>query len=105
MTKFVFIYRGGLPGATKEEQDKIMADWGKWFTSMGDTLIDMGNPFGQSKAVRADGVSGEVDGHPATGYSIIHANNHGAAAELAKGCPLLSYSPGGSVEVYEALPM
>lgn len=105
MSKFVFIYRGGKPGATKEEQDKIMAAWGRWFEQLGEALVDGGNPFGQPKAVTVNGVSDQVSGQPATGYSIVNASDHAAAAELAKGCPMLADSPDAEVEVYEAFPM
>ncbi len=105
MSKFVFIYRGGKSGATKEEQDKVMAAWGQWFGSLGDALVDGGNPFGAPKSVTADGVKDSVDGQPASGYSIVNAADQAAAAELAKGCPMLADSPGSVVEVYEAFPM
>lgn len=105
MGKFVLVYRGGKPGATKEEQDKVMAAWGKWFEELGENLADGGNPFGPPKAVTADGVKDGVDGQPASGYSIVNASDQAAAAELAKGCPMLADSPGSVVEVYEAFPM
>jgi hypothetical protein len=105
MGKFVFVYRGGKPGASKEEQDKVMAAWGKWFQDLGDSLVDGGNPFGPPKAVTSGGVSESVEGRPASGYSVVNADNHAAAAEMAKGCPMLADSPGAVVEVYEAFPM
>jgi hypothetical protein len=105
MAKFVFVYRGGKPGATKEEQDKVMAAWGKWFADLGDSLVDGGNPFGPPKVVTSGGVSDEAGGMPASGYSIVNAKDQAAAAELAKGCPMLADSPGSQVEVYEAFPM
>jgi hypothetical protein len=105
MAKFVFVYRGGKPGATKEEQDKIMAAWGQWFENLGESLVDGGNPFGAPKAVTASGVSDNVGGQPASGYSIVNAADQASAAELAKSCPMLSDSADGVVEVYEAFPM
>ena len=105
MSKFVFIYRGGKPGATKEEQDKVMAAWGQWFGSLGEGLVDGGNPFGPPKVVTAKDVSDKTDGQPSSGYSIVNASDQNAAAELAKGCPMLADSPGAVVEVYEAFPM
>jgi hypothetical protein len=105
MGKFVFIYHGGKSGATPKEQDDIMAAWGQWFGSLGDALVDGGNPFGAPKAVTAEGISDNVSGQPASGYSIVNANDHAAAAELAKSCPMLADSPGAVVEVYEAFPM
>lgn len=105
MGKFVFIYHGGKPGATKEEQDKIMAAWGKWFEDLGEALVDGGNPFGPPKTISSDGVSDKTKGQPASGFSVVNAKDHAAAAELAKNCPMLVDSPDSSVEVYEAFPM
>jgi hypothetical protein len=105
MAKFVYVYHGGKPGASKEEQDKIMAAWGKWFGELGESLVDGGNPFGAPKSVTSDGVSDKVDGTPASGFSIVNAKDHAAAAEMAKGCPMLVDSPDAVVEVYEAFPM
>jgi hypothetical protein len=105
MAKFVFIYRGGKTGESKEEQDKIMAAWGKWFGELGEALVDGGNPFGAPKSVTSDGVSDSISGQPASGFSIVNAKDQAAAAEMAKGCPMLADSPGAVVEVYEAFPM
>ena len=105
MAKFVYIYRGGKSGSTPEEQDQIMAAWGQWFQALGDALVDGGNPFGLPKSVTAEGVSGDVNGVPASGFSIVNAADQAAAAKLAQGCPMLADSPGAVVEVYEAFPM
>ncbi len=104
MAKFVFIYHGGMAGATKEEQDKNMAEWGAWFEKLGASLVDGGNPFGPSKVVMSSGVSDAPGNHAASGYSIVNADSHDAAVEMAKGCPILSQSEAG-VEVCEAMPM
>ena len=46
---------------TAAEQEKVMADWGQWFGSLGQDLVDGGNPFsGKSTAINADGSSGTV---------------------------------------------
>jgi hypothetical protein len=105
MAQFVYIYRGGKPGATQDEQDKIMQAWGKWFEELGDALVDGGHPFGEPKSVTTLGVRDGGSGHPASGYSIVNAADQAAAAELAKNCPMLSDSADSTVEVYEAFPM
>ena len=79
-----------------------MAEWGAWFGSLGAALVDGGNPFAASRTVHADGSSTEGGGG-LTGYSIVGAADLAAAADLAKGCPLLA--DGGTVEVYETVPM
>ena len=104
MAKFVLIYRGGMGGTTKEEQDKIMAIWGQWFESLGEALVDGGHPFGPPKVVSKGGVTDTL-AQPATGYSIVSAADQAAAAELAKSCPILAENTEATVEVYEAFPM
>jgi hypothetical protein len=106
MAKFVYIYHGGMAGETKEEQDKSMAAWGKWFDELGDSLADPGNPFGKPTYIMADGVSEDGKGNaPATGYSIINAKDMHEAVRMAKGCPELKDGSKAAVAVYEAFPM
>jgi hypothetical protein len=103
MPKYVLAYHGGAMAATPAEQEAAMAAWGAWFGSLGDAVVDMGNPTGAAKTVSA---SGAVDGGGAnrlTGYSLVNAADLEAAVNLVKGCPILTN--GGSVEVAEALEM
>jgi hypothetical protein len=102
MAKFVLAYKGGSMAATEGEQAAAMAKWGAWFGDLGQAVTDMGNPFGASTAVQADG--GRADTSAGLGgYSIVEADSLEGAAGLVKGCPVLD--GGGSVEVYEALAM
>ncbi|NOX30745.1 MAG: hypothetical protein GXP35_11975 [Actinobacteria bacterium] len=105
MAKYLFTYHGGagMP-ETQEEIDAVVAAWGSWFESVGAATLDAGNPTGAAKTVAADGSvsDGSATGHT-TGYGLFSADNHGAAVEIAKGCPVLS--GGGSVEVYETIDM
>ena len=104
MTKFAFIYHGGGAPSSPEEGAKIMAAWGVWMQSIGDKLLDGGNPFGQSMTVNSDGsVAGDGGSNPASGYSIIEVANADEAANYAKSCPILE--AGGSVEICEAMAM
>ncbi len=102
MTNFVLAYRGGSGmAATPEAQQKAMAEWGAWFGSLGQALVDGGNPFAASQTVHSDGST--TAGGGLTGYSIVDATGLAAAADLAKGCPVLA--DGGTVELYETAPM
>jgi hypothetical protein len=104
MKNYVYIYdnkgdRGNLP------MDKILADWNAWFGSLGDKLVDGGNPFNEgAKEVTTSGVSA-VKGAGLSGYSIVKANSMDEAVEMAKGCPMLKHAPSAVVQVYETLPM
>jgi hypothetical protein len=101
MAKFVYVYTGGQMAETPQAQEQAMQAWGAWFATLGDSVTDMGNPFGQSTTVRSDGVADGAGG--AGGYSIVSADSLTDAAAKAKGCPVLA--GGGTVEVYETIAM
>lgn len=104
MSKFVFAYHGGGMAATEAEQAAVYAAWGAWFETIGASILDGGNPTGQSKTLGSDGsVSDGGGANPLSGYSLISASDIDAALALAKGCPILA--AGGSVEVAEAIEM
>jgi hypothetical protein len=102
MAKFLYLYSGGQIAETPEAQEESMRVWTSWFGSLGDSVVDMGNPFSASSTVTAGGASN--GGAPKLGgYSIVNAESLTEAAQKADGCPVLQ--SGGSVEVYEAVPM
>jgi len=102
MTKFVLAYSGGSVPETNAEQDAVMSAWMGWFGQLGAAVVDGGAPFGPSATI--SGSSSSAGGKSGlTGYSIVEAPDLAAATELGKGCPVLS--GGGSVEVYESMPM
>jgi len=63
--------------------------------------VDGGNPFSDKvKSVGSDGkVKDGPTGQRVTGYSIVEAGSVDQAAEMAKGCPVLT--GGGQITVYE----
>ena len=69
MGKFVLVFKGGSIPQTEEEQKQVMDAWTAWFGGLGDSVVDMGNPFGASAAVGGGGTSG------LTGYSIVNADS------------------------------
>ncbi len=103
MTKFVFVFHGGTMAETEAEQEEVMAAWGAWFGQMGEAVIEPGNPFAQNRTVGSGGTSNGGGDNPATGYTVVQADSIDAAADLAKGCPILD--GGGTVEVCEAIDM
>ncbi len=103
MAKYLFAYKGGAMADTEAEQQAAMAKWGSWFGALGSAIVDPGAPFGPSSAVGSDGSVTGGGGGGLSGYSVIDASDIGAASEMAKGCPVLE--AGGSVEVYEAIPV
>ncbi|HLN06442.1 MAG TPA: YciI family protein [Acidimicrobiales bacterium] len=101
MANYVMVYKGGQMAETDEERATVMAAWGQWIGALGQSLVDVGNPFGPSATVTNGGTVSEGAASALTGYSILQADSLPAATELAKGCPV--FSSGGSVEVYETL--
>lgn len=95
MSKFVFLYYG-----QSEPTDDVMAAWHEWFESIGEKIVDSGNPFGPGREV-VGGTGSDITPAmaPATGYSIVSADSLADAEKLLAGCP----SP--TTRVYEAMPM
>ena len=97
---YVLVYKGGGMASTPEEQGKIMAEWRRWFGSLGQNLVDGGNPFsGQASSINSDGSVSHGASSGLTGYSIVKADDIGSATTMAKGCPVLL--SGGITEVFE----
>ncbi len=97
MGNYVFVYKGGGMAPTPEEQERVMGQWMAWFGSLGDSVVEVGNPFGASAAVNGGSTSG------LTGYSVVSADSLDDAVAKAGGCPILE--GGGGVEVYETVAM
>ncbi len=110
MKQYLFIYRNnGNPFATQspEQMQKVMASWMEWLAGMAarNKIVDNGNRLSMTtgKTVKPNDV---VTDGPYTeikefisGYTIVKTDSLEEAAELAKGCPILSV--GGNVEVRE----
>jgi hypothetical protein len=102
MTKYLLVYHGGSMPETEAEGAAVMESWVNWFASLGEAVVDVGNPTSASGTIASDGAVSEGGGaNPATGYSLIQVDSLDAAVALAKGCPVLS--AGGSVEIAETV--
>jgi hypothetical protein len=101
MPKFLFVYHGGSHEEAPEEMEKLLAQWGAWFETMGAGVVDSGNPVQPSKTVFKTSVTDDGGANPASGYGLFTAANMDAAIAMAKGCPILD--AGGNVEVAEII--
>lgn len=103
MADFLLLYSGGMQPESDEQMAEIMKAWTDWYDELGAAVKDGGNPFTPAaKSVASDGsVSDGPIGEMATGYTVVTADSHDAAAELAKGCPILA--GGGGISVYEIM--
>jgi hypothetical protein len=90
--KFMFLYKGYVPPTPE-----IGKAWMDWFASVGDAMVDSGNPMTGGLEVTPQGVETLESGLDSfNGYSIINAESADAAVELAKTNPMIT-----SVVVYE----
>lgn len=106
MAKFMVIYSGGMGmGASPEDQQRIMAEWGAWYDQMGAAIVDGGAPFAQSKHLESVGQveDGPMGDTPATGYTIIEADSLDQATAACDAHPHLNH--GGQVTVYATIDM
>jgi hypothetical protein len=106
MGQYVLVYSGGssdMPEPGSDGFNELMAAWGGWFESMGDAVLDGGNPFGAAVSIASDGTQSDGSATGASGYSIIQADSQEKAGTHASGCPHLA--GGGAVDVFEAIDM
>ena len=103
MPKFVLTYHGemGMPEDPAEMQ-AVMDQWGAWYGSIGEALVDGGAPFGQNTAVGPDGSMIDPPSQ-LSGYTIVSADDAAGAAKIAQGCPVLGH--GHTVQISESIEM
>ena len=106
MKKFLALYMGS-PGAapvdlSEETIAKGMAAWGGWMAEHASIIVDSGGPLGKTKKTSAAGISDMSNS--VSGYVIVEAESHDAAAKLFEGHPSFTIFPGESVEIMEVLP-
>jgi hypothetical protein len=80
-----------------------MKAWGDWMTAHADVIAVEGGPLGKTKRASAAGVTDVKNAM--TGYVIVQAESHEAAARMFEGHPHFAIFPGEAVEIMECLPM
>ena len=111
MKRFVAIYLGSATALAqwkatddqkRKEQEKAGMDaWMKWVKENEASIVDLGSPLGKTKRINAEGISNTKN--EITGYTIVQAESHEAAAKLFANHPHFMIFPGDSVEVMECL--
>ncbi len=103
MPNYIFVYYGGMgETSTPAQQKKEMEVWNAWFEKLGKSVVEIGAPTKPGKTVTSAG--GRPTGkNGVAGYSVIKANNLGAAVNLAKSHP--DIARGMKIGVYELASM
>jgi hypothetical protein len=113
MKKFLAVYLG-MPGGFEKwnTMDAVkrkgleasgMKAWGEWMIAHQAAVVDAGGPLGKTKRTAAQGVSDTKNSM--TGYVIVQAESHEAAARMFEKHPHFMIFPGDSVEIMECLPI
>lgn len=101
MKNYMFLFHVNEPIEDNSEQSAL---WATWFSSLGEHLVDGGNPFSPSAEAKISEGIVTHDPDTVSGYSIISADSLEEATELAKNCPL-ALAPGCAVKIYETTSM
>ncbi len=88
----------------KEQQAKMkegIAAWKAWVAKHQSAIVEMGGPLGKTKKITArsiEDVSNEM-----SGFTVVRADSHEAAAKMFENHPHFTNFPGESVEVMPVL--
>lgn len=115
MKRFLAVYLGSasekamkewtaLDDETRKKREAAgMKAWMNWAQENAKSIIDGGAPLGKTKLVDKNGVSSTKN--LLTGYTLIEAESHEAAAKMFLNHPHFALFPGESVEIMECLPI
>lgn len=115
MKKFLAIYTGSTSPAPmekwkamneqerKQKESEGVSAWMNWSEKNTKFILDNGAPLGKTKRIDKNGVSDIKN--VMTGYTVVEAESHDAAAEMFLNHPHFTIFPGDSVEIMECLPL
>jgi hypothetical protein len=107
MKNFLAIYNG--THASMDEWNKLdeaarkarmstgMAAWQQWMQTHAAAIVDTGTPLGKTKRIDKSGVTDTTNN--ITGYVIVKAESHEAAAAMFTNHPHFAIFPGDAVEI------
>ena len=115
MKRYMAVYIGTEDARKRADWDQLpdakrqaliesgMRAWSEWGAKNAAVIVDQGGPLGKTKRVSSKGI---VDGkNSMTGYVIVEAESHDAAARLFERHPHFAIFPGDAVEIMECLPL
>lgn len=115
MGKYLAIYTGTTtataasgwnalsPAERHAREEAGRAAWREWMAANASCIVDVGGPLGKTRRISAQGVA--EASNSLTGYVVIEADSHEAAARLFAAHPHFSIFPGEAVEVMPVLPI
>jgi hypothetical protein len=115
MKTFLAIYIGSASSPQRSNWNKLdeatrnarqssgMKAWGDWMVKHKASIVVPGGPLGKTKRASSQGIADTKNNM--TGYVIVQAESHEAAARLFDKHPHFTIFPGDSVEIMECLPI
>lgn len=115
MKRFLAIYIGTATAVEKAQWEKLDEEkreeleargikaWMEWGIANAAVIVDQGSPLGKTKRASKQGIADIKNSM--TGYVIVQAESHEAAAKLFENHPHFAIFPGDSVEIMECLPL
>ncbi len=115
MKKYLAIYTGSKSAEkmkkwqamSDDERNKKIKDgmtaWTNWVEKNKVSIIDNGGPLGKTKQIDASGISDIKN--LMTGFTLVEAESHEAAAKLFVDHPHFLIFPGDAIEIMECLPL
>jgi hypothetical protein len=115
MKKFMAIYLGSASATEKSGWNTLdeakrktrqaagMQAWGAWMVANEAAIVEQGGPLGKTKRTSAEGVADTKNSM--SGYVVVQAESHEAAARMFENHPHFAIFPGDSVEIMECLPI
>ena len=108
MKKFLVLYEAPasateqMARATPEQAKAGMDLWMKWKAANEKSIVDLGMPLGNGAGLQGGASSGAKS--PVVGYSILQGDSMKSIRKVLENHPHF-HTPGGSIEVFEFLPM
>jgi hypothetical protein len=99
MPAYLLVYHGGHVDESLEGRQRVMKEFGEWFGELGPRLKDPGNPIARAVTVDGQSVTDGGGANPASGYTVIEADDMDMAIELVKRGPIVR--GGRTVEIAE----
>ncbi|MCA1452039.1 hypothetical protein I6F35_02265 [Bradyrhizobium sp. BRP22] len=93
-----------LPEAERRAKEREgIAAWKAWVEKHQAVIIKMGGPLGKTKKVDASGIA-DIS-NELSGFTVLRASSHEAAAKLFENHPHFAIFPGERVEIMPVLPI
>ncbi|WP_175906750.1 MULTISPECIES: hypothetical protein [Burkholderia] len=78
-----------------------IAAWHAWVERHRDAIVELGGPLGKTKTIAKGGVTDTANAM--SGFTVVRATSHDAAAALFEGHPHFTLFPGEAIDVMPVL--